>query len=391
MSERPLRVLQVVSALGMGGAETWLMELLRRWSRTGEVQMDFLLTGGHTAVFDAEAQALGAGLHRISYSRGDLASFIGGYRRLLAEGRYDAIHDHSDYAGGWKFLMGLGGLPPVRVAHVHNPWLHIAANYAVSPSRRLSAAAGKRLVKSLATDVLGTSTPILRQYGFEPGAGRPRVKTVHCGFDLDRYSAPRGQDRRSVLEEFGLAEDARLVLFAGRLDRAIEFDHPQNHKNSWLALNIVREAAAQDGRLAMIMAGDGDVRGELQARVQAWGLSDRLFLTGIRQDVPRLMRAADGLLFPSRQEGLGMVAVEAQAAGLPVLASSAVPQEAMVDPRLFHALPLTAPIETWAQALIELVGQARPSVDSSRAAFAGSPFTIEGSAGALTRIYGRGR
>ncbi|MDB5440509.1 MAG: glycosyltransferase [Caulobacteraceae bacterium] len=388
---RPLRVLQVISALGMGGGETWLMELLRRWSRTGEVEMDFLLTGGQDGVFDAEAKALGATLHRIPYSRNQSLTFLRDYRRLLAEGRYDAIHDHSDYAGGWKFLMGLGKLPPVRVAHVHNPWLHIEANYAVSPARRLTAAGGKRLVEILATDILGTSTPILQRYGFQPGAGRPRVRTVHCGFDLDRFNAPREEDRRSVLDEFRLPPDSRLVLFAGRIDRAVELDHPQNHKNSWLALNIVRAAQQQDGRIALIMAGDGGARAELQAHVQAWGLADRLFLVGMRQDMPRLMRAADILLFPSRQEGLGMAAVEAQAAGLPVLASTAVPSEAMVNPALFRALPLTAPIEAWAASLAELAAQERVTPAASRAAFLGSPFTIEGSAGALIEIYGRGR
>jgi len=58
MSPKPIKVLQVIHALGMGGAETWLMELLRLWSKNGKVQMDFLLTSGNRGVFDDEAPAL---------------------------------------------------------------------------------------------------------------------------------------------------------------------------------------------------------------------------------------------------------------------------------------------------------------------------------------------
>jgi hypothetical protein len=56
------RVLQIVDTLGMGGAETWLMEVLRLWSKTGAASMDFLLTGGRREIFDEEARCLGANL-----------------------------------------------------------------------------------------------------------------------------------------------------------------------------------------------------------------------------------------------------------------------------------------------------------------------------------------
>ncbi|MCX6907903.1 MAG: hypothetical protein NTY01_07665 [Verrucomicrobia bacterium] len=58
MTPQPVKILQVTHALGMGGAETWLMELLRLWSKSGKVQMDFLLTSGNRGIFDDEAAAL---------------------------------------------------------------------------------------------------------------------------------------------------------------------------------------------------------------------------------------------------------------------------------------------------------------------------------------------
>ena len=73
----------------------------------------------------------------------------------------------------------------------------------------------------------------------------------------------------------------------------------------------------------------------METRISEWGLSDMLRFIGVRSDIPRLMRAADVLLFPSVDEGLGMVAVEAQAAGLPVLSPENHEGELAVDISLF--------------------------------------------------------
>jgi glycosyltransferase involved in cell wall biosynthesis len=351
--------------------------------------MDFLATSGNPGIFDEEARQLGAQIHYVRYGRAHLPQFTKEFRRILGEGQYDVVHDHQDYASGWHFLMGAGALPAVRVTHVHNPWLHIEANYAIGHLRRLTATTGKHLVHQLATHVCGTSQEILRRYGFKPmQATQPAVSVVHCGFDVGKFNKSRESDRTSVLREFYWPENSQLVLFVGRLDRALEFDHPQNHKNSWFAVNVVRAAIERRPSVRFLMAGAGDrSRQELESRIEQWGLKDKLRLIGVRNDVTRLMRAADVLFFPSRQEGLGMVAVEAQAATLPVLASTAVPRECVVIPELYHALPLSETIDKWADTLIETVNKPRLAQEVCRRAFESSPFSIVNSARRLNEIY----
>jgi len=388
-SYRPTRVLQIVDTLGMGGAETWLMELLRFWSKTGACQVDFVATSGKPGIFDEEARALGAKIHYVRYGRSYLRKFAKEFRRILRLGHYDAVHDHQDYASGWHFLIGAGVLPQVRVTHLHNPWLHIEANYAISPVRRLTALMGKRLVHRFATHVCGTSREILLRYGFDLTQTQPSVRALHCGFDIGKFNAGRKVDRTSVLREFCWPEDTQLVLFVGRLDRALIFNHPQNHKNSWFAVNVARAALEIQPSVRFLMAGAGDgSRQELESRIQQWGLKEKMRLIGIRRDVARLMRAADVLFFPSRQEGLGMVAVEAQAAGLPVLASSAVPSECVVVPELYHSLSLGDPIEKWADTLIKTITHPRPAPERCRQALENSAFSIENSSQHLMGIYG---
>jgi len=272
---------------------------------------------------------------------------------------------------------------------VHNPWLHISANYAISPARRMTTSAGKRLVRLLATHVCGTSGEILRQYGFDAGEGRrPAVAVAHCGIDVSKFNQRRDGDRAAVLREFSWPSESKIVLFAGRLDAAVEFDHPRNHKNSWFALNVIRAAVDKDPSIRLLMAGAGEIaRERLERHIREWGLQDQMRLIGVRQDIPRLMRAADVLFFPSRQEGLGMVAVEAQAACLPVLASTAVPRESVVLPELYDALPLTETVDVWADALLRRIAAPRPSLDRCRHALEGSTFSIANSARRLERIY----
>src|SRR5438034_82160 len=165
--ESPIKVLQVVDTLGMGGGETWLMEVLRLWSRNGKCRMDFLATSGNAGIFDDEARRLGAHIHYVRYGRAHLPKFVREFQRILKEGQYHAIHDHQDYASGWHFLIGRSRLPPVRITHVHNPAYQILNNYGVTVARRVTARIGRALVARYSTHITGTSLQSITEYGFD--------------------------------------------------------------------------------------------------------------------------------------------------------------------------------------------------------------------------------
>jgi glycosyltransferase involved in cell wall biosynthesis len=384
------KVLQVVDTLGMGGAETWLMELLRAWSRQGEnrPQMDFLVTSGNRGVFDDEATALGARIFYLRYGRSTAASFTYGFRQILRQGEYSAIHDHQAFVSGWHFAMGAGLLPPVRVSHIHNPTYQVQNG---TLAKRVTADIGKNLMRGYATHITGTSRQVITEYGLDAPefAHIPRM-ALYCGFDPMRFLGDRSGAKASLCNELGWPRESKIILFAGRIDVSPDLGHAKNHKNSGFAISVGIESARRDPQVHMALAGaSSPALPVLEQRIAEAGLEGRIRFLGIRKDIERLMLASDVLLFPSRAEGLGMVAVEAQAAGLPVLASSEVPAECVVVPELVRFKDVKAGAAAWADDLLEMAAQPREIRDANQRV-AASAFSIENSSLALARLYRNG-
>jgi glycosyltransferase involved in cell wall biosynthesis len=375
----------------MGGAETWLLEVLRRWSSEQLGEMDFLATGGRTAIFDDEARRLGARIFYLEYGRSRLRRFMREFRKIMMERRYHAIHDHQDYASGWHFLLGGRTLPPIRVTHVHNPAYQIRNNYGVTARRRITAQVGKALVASYSTHIAATSRQSLAEFGFDGPRFRSIPKAaLYCGFDPGRFAGDAYACKASLCGEFNWPLNATIVLFAGRIDQSPEIGHSQNHKNSGFAVSVGIEFLRSNPHARMLFAGAlSPAVPTLERRIAEAGLRGRVNFLGIRRDIERLMAGSDVLLFPSRGEGLGMVAVEAQAAGLPVLASTEVPRECVVVPGLVEFQSLGAGVARWAADLGEMAVRTR-NVSAANDLVAASPFAIDNSVRSLCRLYTEG-
>jgi glycosyltransferase involved in cell wall biosynthesis len=246
-------------------------------------------------------------------------------------------------------------------------------------------------VARFSTYIAGTSRQVITEYGFDaPGFRRiPRI-ALHCGFDPARFLGDATALRASVRREFGWADEAKIILFAGRIDQSPDLGHTQNHKNSGFAVSVGIECARRDQNVHLILAGKSSPAVPiLEQRIAAADLQDHIQFAGIRTDIGRLMMASDVLLFPSRGEGLGMVAVEAQAAGLPVLASTSVPRECVVIPDLVRFCDVNAGAAQWADALLDLASRPRDIAGANRQV-AASAFAIANSAAALSRLYSEG-
>ncbi len=323
----PVRVLHVVGGLNRAGVETWLMHTLRGLDRE-RYRVDFLVHGAQPYHFEAEAVSLDAGVVRCLHPENPW-KYARNLRRVFREhGPYDAVHCHVHYFSGIAvWLARLGGVP-VRIVHSHLE----------SPEpRRFYAVVARWLILRHSTLLLATSEPARRSlFGADATA---RI----FPYSLDLAPFRRPVDRAEIRRRLGIPLDALVVGHVGR------FDPQKNHAF------LVKIAEAMPG-VQMLLVGDGPLRPGIQKQ-----LPDAIF-TGVSGDVPALMMGAmDVFVFPSLYEGLGLVVVEAQAAGLPCVISDTVPQEAEVIPELIHRLPLSADSEVWAQAIRDAMDRPRPT------------------------------
>ena len=127
-----------------------------------------------------------------------------------------------------------------------------------------------------------------------------------------------------------------------------------------------------------------------RATHRAAGLKGCIQFIGIRKDIERLMSGAMFLLFPSRGEGLGMVVVEAQAAGLPVLAADTVPRECVVVPELVRFQEVEAGEAAWATRFRFSSLNATANMPDANQRVAASAFSIDHSAECAPSLYGKG-
>lgn len=199
----------------------------------------------------------------------------------------------------------------------------------------------RKLIWRNATQLLGCSTDAC-EFVFGPGCmDDPRCRVLYNGFDVDlfRFDA---DGRAAVRKQYGL-EESFVVGHVGR------FEEQKNHRQ------LIEQFAAICARrpdAMLLCVGRGSLMDEIRAKSETLGISDRVIFAGAQKDTPAYYSAMDVFLFPSLYEGLGSVLIEAQANGLSVITTqTVVPQDIDVTGRAAF-VPLEAPAETWAEAVL---------------------------------------
>jgi glycosyltransferase involved in cell wall biosynthesis len=370
----PLCVLHVLGRMDRGGAETWLMHMLRGIDRR-QVRMDFLVHSPLRGVFDDEIRGLGS---RILTCPGPNRpwSYVPRLRRILREaGPFDVVHSHVHHFSGVVLAVAASVGVPIRIAHSHND---MAAHEAQSSWPRRAYLRGvNRLLRRYATAGLACSSIAARDLYGSKWESDPRWRRLLYGIDLSPFTAQ--VDRAAVRRELELPPDALVVGHVGR------FVEQKNHS---FLVEVAAEVARREPRAHFVLAGDGPLRESIAQDVRRRGLASRFRFLGVRPDVARLMLGGmDLFLFPSRFEGLGIVLVEAQSAGLPCVFTDTVPEEADVVAPLVHRQSLAASPAVWAETVLAALRSSRLDQATALAQVRQSPFDVDRSLGALTEFY----
>jgi glycosyltransferase involved in cell wall biosynthesis len=199
---------------------------------------------------------------------------------------------------------------------------------------------------------------------------------LHCGIDLAPFAVK--PEPATVRAELGLPLDAFVVGHVGRFDA---------QKNQVALVEALPALLVQEPSARLLFVGADGPGSAADERAHALGVADRVVYAGVRSDVARLMLGAmDVFALPSRYEGLGLVALEAQAAGLPCVLSDAVPDEAGAIPTLVTRVPLDAGPGPWAGAIARLRGTRAP-VGTTPPLLEQAGFSVERSAASLFAVY----
>ena len=337
---KPLRVLHVLGAMNRGGVETWLMHVLRHVDRES-FQTDFLVHTDQPAVYDSEVLALGSRILRCPHTGNPLLYARRFLQTIRRNGPFDVLHSHVHHFSGFVLALGRIAGIPVRIAHSHSDT--IAAESKARLVREIYLGAMKRLVLTNCTYGFAVSEPAAAAlFGREWHQDR-RLSVLYCGIDLTPFRVPC--DPAAVRAELGFSPDDVIFGHVGRFSPV---------KNHFFFLEVAACILNHEPLAKFLLVGDGPLRPEVEERVGVLGLKDRIVFAGLRSDIPRLMMGAmDVFLMPSVHEGLPLVLMETQAAGLPCVASDVVTEEATVNPALVHRLPLSAGPREWARVASE--------------------------------------
>ncbi len=343
MTTRKTRVLHLIHWLTTGGIERWLLNMLQSVDRE-RYQLDIACKGANVGELAPLAETFGARVWHVPLDWTHVR-YARQLRTLIRQEQYDIVHNHLTIYAGMPTLVAKWAHLPTIVSF-HNT--DYASDTIFHPlGRTLRDVYGKvsiNLALQFADVITGCSEDVVRSIGEQYHGLPSKTQVLYYGV---RVPEPLTADERALVRhELGCPEDAPLIVHVGR------FAPQKNHAG---LLEIAHRVIQHNPRTMFVLVGDGPLRPDIEANIRTEGLTANVRLLGIRQDVERILAAADIFLLPSLWEGFPIVSLEASASGLPIVSSN-VPglREAVVDGTTGLLLPVDHP-DAFANALIRLI------------------------------------
>ena len=341
------KVLIVAGAMNVGGIENQLMHLLRQADKS-IFQIDFTTTEEHP-FFEEEMSALGAKCIRIPNTDGwHFLCYCRALYQVMRVGKYDIVHSHELFHSGMVLLTArLAGVKH-RFVHAHN-WMEGNDPKAKkSLKRRAYNHVMQRLIQWNATDFVACSTLAGRFLYGEKVTKKSNYHLVFNSVDTSKFI-----ERYDQAESGEFCDDGWVnVLQVGRFTPV---------KNQLFTAEIAKELKNRGARIRILCAGNtgGDYDEAVETKIREYGLEDRMILVGIRKEIDSLMRKSSAFLLPSLYEGMPLVMIEAQAAGLPCVTADTYSREVDFGIGMVDWLNLEDGVSAWADAVENAVKKSR--------------------------------
>ena len=362
-----LRVLHSVSNMDRAGIETMLMNYYRHIDRS-KIQFDFLCNKTKPGAYDEEIKRLGGNIYH-SPGLNPLKFFK--YKKFmfnLFKENPDIIIMHSHNGelayqslyGAYKYGI------KTRICHAHNT--KIEPNLK-KPLKLLY----KTQLKKVANYYWGCGTDAVRFYFGDKVVQEGNYRILHNAIEVDRFTYDK-KIRNNIRSEMNL--DGKFVI--GHVGRFME------QKNHEFILDLLKVILDKEPNAILLLMGDGELEDKMKLKAKNLEISNNIRFLGNINNVNEMYQAMDVFILPSLFEGLPVVGIEAQAAGLKCVFSDKVTKEVKITDNVdFLNLDRTS-LEDWANTILNYREYERKDMKEK---IVEAGYSIEEEAKKLEEIY----
>lgn len=359
---KPLRVLHILQRMEAGGTQALLMNIYRNIDRS-KIQFDFLVEYPNKQFYDDEIISLGGKIYYTNV-RNDLNiyKFEKELKKIIISNDYKIVHVHAYTIGYFCLKIAKKCNVPIRIAHSHN-------NETVHDFKYIPKLLLQRLYTIYATDLFACSDEA-GKYLFK----NKKFNIMRNAIDSKKfmYNEKIRNDIRNEL----MIQDNLVIGHVGR------FHQQKNHK---FLLDVFAKIREKRVNAKLLLIGTGPLEDEIKMKVNNLGLDNDVIFLGNRKDMCKIYQGMDIMIFPSIFEGFGIVTIEAQASGVPVLCSNNLPKEVEITP-ICKKLSLDESAEVWAEEALKLL-EMNYSKESMQAKIIESGFDVSTTAMDIQNYY----
>lgn len=334
VDKNPVRIAQIIGKWVGGGVEAVVMNYYRNIDHN-KIQFDFICDNDSTNIPYEEIERLGGKVILIPpYQK--VGKYQKELRRVLRDGNYKIVHSHINTLSVFPLMAAKKVGVPIRIAHSHS------TTNKVEWKKNLLKLTLRPLSKMVATNYFACTEHAGRWMFGDRNFDNNKVYVLNNAINLKSFKYDE-KIRKTKREELGIEDDALVVGHIGR------FVHQKNH--SYL-IDVFNELHKKNSDSVLVLAGQGPLMDEVKNKVDNLNLQDSVKFLGQRSDVSELYQAFDVFLLPSIYEGLGIVLIEAECAGVLCFASTDVPEMAKVTNNLSF-ISLNEHPRVWASNILE--------------------------------------
>ncbi|MDO4870857.1 MAG: glycosyltransferase [Candidatus Saccharibacteria bacterium] len=361
-------ILQVVFKMNRGGAETFLMNILRQID-VDKYQFYFLCHGDNKFDYQDEIEKLGGKIIRIRYTK-NIFRLIKELRQVIKAYKINIIHSHIQLASVYSIIAARLEKVPQRIVHSHSA----AAGKTGGLVYLVYEALAKKIIGLLATDLVACGEDA-GKYLF----GKKQFRIINNGIDLTNFMFDQ-QKREVFRKKNTLPRDALIIGMAARLETV---------KNHQFAIEVFEKYRQLNPSARLVFAGQGSLRKELEQLVTIKDLTKEVIFLGMVTNMSDLYSALDLLIMPSFIEGMPVSLIEAQANSLPCLVSNKVDKKSKLG-QYVDFLPIElSSVDQWVNAIEERTSMKRHHDAESFAKIAKSGYDIGDTVKEIITLYER--